>query len=197
MFSGRKALECEVYPNMPTHDRCDVNIYISDMPEISNEYYVDSMIKVRADYDLTNPHDDASWNPWHEIADLFSEWDYGVPYYYMPLHVGKNLDGFMLSLSLIYAPNDGTENTIIWKFSSSVNLPRGESFHLRYYVFRHPTDGLIKVWIDNTLVFNISEKPTMFREEYFTTPAKLYGGEILPEKKLWLDKLTIFDHEPH
>jgi hypothetical protein len=192
---GGKAVEIEVYEGMPTADRCDVDFYIQDLG-VTNEFYVDSILKLNGDYDLTNPHDNPTWSPWHEIADLISEWAAGVPYYYIPLHVGKTLDGFKFTVSCRYAPNDGSSNTLIWSETNAVDLPRGEAFHLKYYVFRHPSEGIVKLWLDDVLIFNISGVPTMFRQNFFLIPEKVYGGEVLPEKKIWMEQLSIYDTEP-
>jgi len=192
---GGKVLELEVYPGMPTRDRCDVNLWIQDLG-ITDEFYVDSRLKLRSDYDLEPPHDYPIWSPWHEIIDVFSEWKASSYYYYMPLHVGMSGDNFTFALSLRYAHADlGTLETI-WIESKTVQLPRGEFFHLRYYILRHPTNGAVKVWIDNTLVFDISGVPTMLNEDFFTTVEKVYGGEVLPEKKIWCDQIRIYDGVP-
>ncbi len=187
--TGGKALELEVYPGMPISDRCDANIYIQDLG-ITNELYVESRLKLREDYYLTSPG-------WHELVDLFSEWQgTGIPLDYMPLHVSGGPSQFYFTISLRYSPNDGTPNQIVWSRNSPVDLPRGEYFNLRYYVLRHPTNGKVKVWINDTLIFDVSGVETMLNEEFFTTPAKVYGGEVLPEKIAWCDSLEIYDGVP-
>ncbi len=195
---GGKALELEVFQGQGTRERCDVNIYVSDLEGINDEFYVDAQLKLRSDYDMATPHDNPTWAPWHEIIDLTSEWKAHSECYYIPLHIGKrNADGsFSAALSVRHAHADTGPIDTIWVESKNVILPRGDFFHLCYYVLRHPTNGTIKVWINDTLVFDVSGKPTMLNDVFFTTPAKVYGGEILPEKKLWISHLTIHDSIP-
>jgi len=192
---GGVSFYMEVFKGQPTHKRCDMNWYIRDLG-VNQEFYIDSRLKLRADYDLAPPHDFPTWGPWHEIMDLFSEWTSAEPenYLYMPLILGKGPNGFKFSLSL---RKGGTDPYTLWSQSALVDVPRGEWFHLRFYIRRDRTNGVVKVWLNGQLMFDVSGVQTMGKsDEFFTTPAKLYGGEILPEKVLWVDSVEVHDGLP-
>lgn len=185
-------LKMQVLDGMPTHDRCEFNSFIADMPEISNEYCVNMRIKLPAGYHLTTPHDYPTWNGWHEIGNPYNEWNPSERYYDCHLVVGVG------TVSLVGRDNpmDGSNHINIWSESVNYMLPTGRFFDLRYYVVRHPSNGVVKVWVDNQLILEASNVPTMLRSEYYVQGPKLYGGEILPEKTVWLDSYTVYDQIP-
>lgn len=76
-------------------------------------------------------------------------------------------------------------------------LPRGRWFNVQWYVFRHPTDGILKIWVDGMLVTNRSGLQTKgSTEEWFTTVAKIYynPNSKYSRFKIWADDLEIWNH---
>ncbi|MGA2462593.1 MAG: hypothetical protein ABSF82_14340 [Candidatus Bathyarchaeia archaeon] len=81
-------------------------------------------------------------------------------------------------------------------------LPRGRWFQAQYYVLRDPTNGILKIWIDGTLVLDksgLQTKATSSPEEWFTTPAKIYYNtqyDTFSPYQIWVDDLEISNTLP-
>jgi hypothetical protein len=140
----------------------------------------------------------ASWglhttNNWYSLGDQFftDAPDY-VPYSALLLYetdITKNT--FSLDFQTVTGSNKVTLGTI-----SNYPLPRGRWFNVQYYVYRHVTSGILKVWIDGALLFDIHNVSTKSPSisQWFTTPAKIYydTSDTFSPYRLWVDDLEIY-----
>jgi len=60
-----------------------------------------------------------------------------------------------------YSRGDVYSEWLVWRVQKRMSLPRGEWFKLEDYIYRHPSDGVYKLWLDDELIFDIKGKPTM------------------------------------
>lgn len=192
---GGKAFEMSVLQadNINPHERFELNVRITDLDEITDEFYTDVRIRLPYGYALTGHPMYPTWTGWHEIANALSEWRADNPdnlKHHLGIE-GDNVGNYMLSCTL--RKQGGIEyfrKRIPWVPIDT------RAFHLKTYVKLHPSAGIIQTWIDDTLFFDLHNVPTLDEAYQFTALAKLYGGTILPEKKLWVDSITIHDTTP-
>jgi hypothetical protein len=69
----------------------------------------------------------------------------------------------------------------------------GQWFKYEFYVVLHPTDGILKVWIDGRLLADVSGLKTTgyVGQSMLATIAKIYSSGAL-SYKLWVDDLEIY-----
>lgn len=188
---GGKSFFMEVFEGQPSHTRFEINWYLRDLG-ITDEFYIDVQLKLPLGYHLEAPSDYPTWNGWHEIMNPVDEWTYDNPDVYM-MHLGivHRQTGHVLRLTL------RTEQTRTVYYQGEVPfVPPSGWFHMKAYVKRHPTDGIVKVWINDALMFDVSHVRTMDREDFYAEVAKLYGGDILPAKQLWVNTVEIYGGLP-
>jgi hypothetical protein len=155
---------------------------------VGNELFVSVWQYLPADWRLHAPND------WYELLDPIGT---NSPTYlpYVAVHVSQQditKDVFALDLDA-----RGTDNLLKnYAHLSNSPLPRGRWFHLQYYVYRHPTNGIVEVWVDDTLVLNASnvttEDPSI--TDWFTAIAKIYydKGDMFSPYRIWVDDLQIY-----
>jgi len=156
---------------------------------IGNELFVSVWLYLPADWRLHSAYD------WYELANPFFT---GGPTYlpYAALHILQpDITTDVFNLDFDVRDISGTIRTL----GQIVNypLPRGRWFNLEYFVFRHPTEGIVRVWIDGTLLFNVNhlstEDPSI--TSWFTTPAKIYydPSDKFSPYRIWVDDLAIYN----
>ena len=188
---GGKSFFMEVFEGQPTNARFEINWYLRDLG-ITDEFYIDVRMRLPDGYHLEAPWDNPTWWGWHEIMNPVDEWTEDNPdVYKMHLQIRQTEQGYVLALTL------KTEQTRTVYYEGEVPfVPPAGWFHMKVYVKRHPTDGIVKVWIDGALMFDVPHVRTMDREDFYADVAKLYGGDILPAKQLWVNTVEIYDGLP-
>jgi hypothetical protein len=167
--------------------RVEFDIYPQAM--VGDDYTVSAWYYLPADWSLNVPGID--WN-WYALIALYSEYQDNYDNY-VELHIGQpdiSRDQFNLSLFQRRSGN-GTQNIATVR---NFPLPRGRWFHVQYYVKRHPTNGVIKVWIDGQLIFDESGLTTKAQNDYYVTLAKIYHDprdEVTHQ--VWVDDMAIYD----
>jgi hypothetical protein len=77
--------------------------------------------------------------------------------------------------------------------------PLGHWFNVKYYVYFHPTQGIVKGWIDNTLMINASNIETLgyAGQTMLTTIAKDYHSASSTLYQMWVDDLQVYNSLPN
>jgi len=162
---------------------------------VGDELFVSVWLYLPADWRMHL--DKGSWN-WYELANVFFT---GGPNYlpYFSVHVIQR-DSTVDVFDLHFDVRDASGTQYALKEIPNYPLPRGRWFNLQYYVFRHETNGTVRVWIDGTLLFDASKIPTKNPSvtEWFTTPAKIYyeTTDKFSPYQIWVDDLEIYNGLP-
>lgn len=77
-------------------------------------------------------------------------------------------------------------------------LPKGRWVKFAWDVVLHPTQGKVKVWVDDVLICDASNVETTYYsgQPMKTTIAKIYGTEGVGTYRLWVDDLQIWTGIP-
>lgn len=65
-------------------------------------------------------------------------------------------DLFWAVEGLIYQTSGAPDHKAFFEVNTDVPIPKGRWFKLEEYIERHPTDGVVKVWVDGQLIFDLS-----------------------------------------
>jgi len=147
------------------------------------------------DWQLHLPSGYTGGRNWYEIADPF--FTVGPTYRpYSPLTVYQK-DSTVQVFSLAFEYRDTSNVIRTLKEIPNYPLPRGRWFNLQYYVYRHETNGIIKVWIDGALLWegtNISTRNSSI-VEWKTVPAKIYydTNDGFSPYRIWVDDLQMYE----
>lgn len=132
------------------------------------------------------------WN-WFELVVFFSEEPANAPYMTLTLYqfdTGKQ--AFDLAI------NEWDVNNVkhVHAYYKNYPLPLGRWFNVQFYLFRHPTNGILMVWLDGHVLCDESGLTTKVAESYFTSVAKIYTveGDKSP-RRIWVDDLQIYKGE--
>ena len=164
---------------------------------VGNELYVSVWLYLPAGWALHSP----SWNS-YEIANPYFT---GGPTYlpYSAIHITQsNITKNKFNLDFDVRNDSGTLSTL--KEIPNYPLPRGQWFNLQYYVYRHATSGIVKVWIQNSAIRSLlwdaenisTSNPSV--TEWFTTVAKIYydSSDKFQPYRIWVDDLEIYGTQP-
>jgi hypothetical protein len=142
----------------------------------------------------------ADWN-WYSNVVPFQT---GAPDWqpYLAIQISQpDITKDIFNLNFDYRGITGKLSTLrTLRETSDFPLPRGRWFNVQYYVYRHPTNGVLKVWIDGTLLFdanNISTKdPSTI--DWLTTVGKIYYDmhDTFSPYRIWVDDLEIYNTQP-
>jgi len=160
---------------------------------VGDELFVSVWLYLPADWRLHAPN--INWN-WYEIANPFFE---AGPSFrpYAAIHIIQpDITKGTFNMKLDVRDTSNALNN----YGNIPNYPllRGRWFNLQYYVYRHETNGIVKVWIDGTLLFdarNISTKNPS-TTGWSTHPAKIYYESELDAfspYRIWADDLEIYN----
>jgi hypothetical protein len=161
---------------------------------ITNEYFVSTWLYLPADWQLHLPKGD--WN-WYEIVQLSGT---GGPTYlpYSAVHIIQR-DSTVATFDLDFDVRDTSGTLKTYKEIADYALPRGRWFNLQYYVFLDPTNGIVRVWIDDTLLWDGRNIPTKNPSE---SPRTQVGGiyysnaDTFSPYRIWVDDLQIYNTLP-
>jgi hypothetical protein len=163
---------------------------------VGNELFVSVWLYLPANWTLHSPT-----NLWYEIMNpFFTDKPSYLPY--AAFHIYQSSINHV-AISDFTAALDVTDISGIQHNYAHVNdypLPIGRWFNLEYYVYRHQTDGIVQVWIDGSLLFNVgnisTENPSV--QEWYTTVAKIYYStdDHFSPYRIWVDDLEIYSGHP-
>jgi hypothetical protein len=147
----------------------------------SSEYYVSVWLYFPVGWQIPASH-------WYSI---------GVPF--------QGQDSPWLPTSAVHPSNYGGVNRVTTDYGTPPNLitlssvenylpPVGRWFKFELYVYMHPTQGKLKVWIDGKAMCDVSNLKTVntVGQSMLATIAKIYGGEGVGTLRLWVDDLEIY-----
>lgn len=76
-------------------------------------------------------------------------------------------------------------------------LPLGRWFKIEWYMLRHRTNGIIKCWVDNKLIFDVKGVKTKSVDEYEVGIGKIYYDPSDDTRhRSWVDNLEIWNALP-
>jgi hypothetical protein len=171
--------------------------HLEQNPLLGNELFVSVWLYVPADWKLHLPP--PSWN-WYEIANPIITGGGTVPPT-LPcnqIHINQP-DGSKDVFNLAFQTGTGSSKVTL-KEIPNYSFHGGRWFNLQYYVFRDPTNGVLKVWIDGTLLLDAgnlwTKDPSI--TEWYTTIAKIYyeDTDTFSPYTLWVDDLSIYNTIP-
>ena len=110
---------------------------------------------------------------------------------------------FWVVEGLKYKGSGSPEYRTFRAFNLEVAVPRGRWFKLEEYVERHPTEGVVKVWVDDQLIFELSGVQTKYNTGNVKV-AHMVGKVMVGNEDYgytypyyhWLDDLEIWDGMP-
>jgi hypothetical protein len=167
--------------------RSEFNIYPSSL--VGNTLYVSVWLYLPGDWQLHSATD------WYELVNPFFT-DGGTYNPYAAFHIGQSdLTKAVFSSSLDVRDING--NLVTVGSVPVLPLPRGRWFNLQYYLYRDTANGVMMVWIDGALIYNVSGVQTMNPSvaSWFTTIAKIYydTSDKFSPYRLWVDDLAIYN----
>jgi hypothetical protein len=159
---------------------------------VGDELFVSVWLYLPADWRLHAPND------WYALVDPF--FTAGPSYLpYGAVHVSQpDIKVNVFDLSFRIRDVSGTLRTL--GEIADYPVPRGEWFNVQYYVYRHETNGITKVWIDGSLIWDVrnicTKNPSTV--EWFTTVAKIYydTNDKFSPYRIWVDDLEIHNRQP-
>jgi hypothetical protein len=191
--SGNRCLGMEL-TDITKSRRNQFGIYNLQNLGITDQYFVSEWLYLPGDWRLHLPM--GRWN-WYELSnpDGAAGPTFGP---YTSIHIiqrDPTVDVFELNFDQV--DTTGTQTTL--KVIPNYALPRGQWVNLQYYVFRHPTNGIVRVWIDGTLLWdgeNIATKNPSIAD-WLTIPAKIYyeTSDTFSPYRIWVDDLEISNGE--
>lgn len=183
---------------IPTTFGTDWSWWVPGWPSL-REYSVDGTLLLHLEKPLSGAWNTIEWRFMYGTTPVNNNiryWDWHIPSVRGNAWEDKN------------AYQYPTASNVQWK---NVPIPQGRWFRVEAYVYRHPSNGIVKVWLTDTdannnplsrqLVFSIQNVRT--RRDTFTSPLhsyaqKLYGfsGSSVPKTVLY-DDVYICDAYPY
>jgi hypothetical protein len=166
--------------------RCEFNLQHM-MELVGDEVYVSVWLYLPSDWALHG----SGWN-WYAIANPF--FDYNPPNYipYTEIHINQpnvNIEKFDVEVM----GRDVNFNRYTIDTVSNFPLPRGRWFNLEWYLYRHETNGKLRVWFDGQLISDRSGLTTKFTDDYLTCVGKIYHDTSdTTTHQIWVDDLEIY-----
>lgn len=155
---------------------------------LGEEIMVSVWLFLPSDWMLYAP---GSGNRWYEFMNPYAE---GGPDWVPKMHFHiyqpiENQPAF--SMGVLMRDKDNVKSMPL--YVSDFPLPRGRWFNVRFYLLRHHTDGIIKIWFDGKLVGNKTGLVTKDENSYTLIVAKIYHDltDSVPHK-IWVDDLELW-----
>ena len=175
--------------------------YLHQWSGIGDEIYVSVWLYLPSDWDLRR----SGYN-WYEIINTFVDWSQssngGYPRTCIHIHKPNGPDGpFNIQVEWANGAGQGDVLGEIQNFQ----VPRGEWFNVKYYVYRHVSNGIIKVWLTTSyygtdyVLCDVSGIQTMLSSSggnWFTVPAKTYLDGDGYEHVIYADDIEVWNHIP-
>jgi hypothetical protein len=156
---------------------------------VGDEFFVSVWLYLPSDFRL---HSIESGAPWLELIDpIYHAGPTYLPYVGVYIRQPNvNVDSFNLQIG----QRDEEGELHILNTISNFPLKRGQWFHLEWYV-KVSDNGAVKVWMDGSLIFDVSGVDTYNAAEgWFTTVGKIYydNSDTFSPYRLWVDDLEIW-----
>jgi len=189
--SGSRCIGMEL-TNINSSRRNDFMVYPQSL--VTNQLFVSVWLYLPVNWQLYGPAGDN----WYGIVDPFftgapTFWPYGA------LHILQN-DPSQQSFDLTFDVRDMTGSYLNYWRTNGYSLPGGRWFNIEYYVLFDTTNGAVKLWIDGSLLFNVSGFPTANPSvpSWFTTVGKIYYNTLnmFSPYRIWVDDLEIYNTQP-
>jgi len=159
---------------------------------VGDEIFLSVWLYLPGDWGLHSPKDN-----WYELVNPFFTHE---PTYlpYAAVHIRQpdtTKSIFDLTLEV-----RNVNSYISYGAIHNYALPRGRWFNVQYYVYRDPTNGIVKVWIDGKMVFDVANIPTKdpSQPRWFVSLAKIYydTSDTFSPYRIWVDDLQIYNKQP-
>lgn len=152
--------------------------------------YVSRWVRLPENFSLKPDANHQSWFGLMSHRELRTDGDFSVF-----LDIGQDESGFYWTArSVRYDPW-----TPVWLEISRVQLPLGRWFKLESYIERHPTDGVLRIWVDGEPVFDLRNAQTKIDSEVtWIRPLMIMGDcdETDYPLEVWYDGLEIWEGLP-
>jgi hypothetical protein len=191
--SGSKCIGMEVLSGI----RAEFNIM--DMQNIvGNEYYISVWVYLPSDW--SSPGTDN----WYSLNDLFMGGEHVTPYPYYPYsetYISQSAPNVFSIDHDIRDRTTGSQYEVPLANNPNFPLPRGRWFKTEWYIYRHVTNGIVRVWIDGIKTCDRTGTPASpvktvnaNSNEFFITITKIYGsvGALPNPYRLWTDDFEIY-----
>ena len=160
---------------------------------VGNELYVSVWLYLPSNWNLHSP----DGNNWYEIVNPYFTGDpSNLPYTAIQIFQTSPTSTFDMDL----VQRDISSNLTHLQNVANYPLPRGQWFNVQYYVRRDVTNGAVKVWLNDALLFDVENIQTVNPSipSWFTTPAKIYYDptDTYSPYLIWADDLEIYSALP-
>ncbi len=164
---------------------------------VGNELFVSVWLYLPDNWSL---HFSSSMYPgWYELIDpFFTDAPIANPIY-GGLYIGQpDISKYIFSSDFAIRNMLGVQ--VFYGHISNYQLPLGRWFNVQYYVLRDPTNGIVRIWVDGSLLFDIHNVPTEdpSNPQWWTTIGKIYYdlNDTYSPYRLWVDDLAIYNSLP-
>lgn len=163
---------------------------------VGDEIFVSVWLYLPADWGLHAPSNTINID-WYELVNpFFTDAPSYLPYAAVHIHQPDTTKSiFVLKLDI---RNDNSY--INYGTIDNYALPRGRWFNVQYYVYRNPTNGIVKVWIGGKMVFDLENTPTKdpSNPRWFVSVAKIYydTSDTFSPYRIWVDDLQMYNTQP-
>jgi len=184
--SGIQCIGMEVW-DISKSRRAEFNI--KNMQElVGDEATVSAWLYLPEDFNLNIPGINWNWFALGTIRDVNPpSW---VPYF-EPEIIQPDITKKVFDVAVIWRDLDGTLHYL--SRTNNFPLPLGKWFNIKYYTYRHETNGKLQIWLDGQLICNNSEILTKYVDEWYISIAKVYTGPNEPQTQyVWIDDLEIW-----
>jgi len=195
--SGTRCLGMEITAPPPSETpRNEFNILPLNSL-VGDELFVSVWLYLPADWGLFDP----SWNWYELVCPQISP--YSSNYYPgWTVHIVRDpdyrIDVDMRSTDLVQHTMEQTPSGSVVRDPPAYPLPKGRWFNVKYYVKRGSAltspDGIMRIWIDDRIVCDLSNVITGGGQDWGTTPADIYGSLVQSAMpyRIWVDDLSIY-----
>ena len=183
--SGSRSIGMELTDISKSRRNAFVIFNMQDL--VGDEVYVSVWHYLPSDWAL---HSSVGYN-WYNIFRLFCEYtDIYAPCIRIRINQ-PDINELVFDVAVGGRRADNTQYEI--SKIRDFPLPRGRWFNIRYYMLRHETNGILKVWIDDTIILDVEGISTKTVNDWFLEPAKIYyNTQDTENHQLWVDDLEIY-----
>ena len=185
-YSGNKCIGMELF-DITKALRNEFIIYDAHK-QLGEEIFVSVWLYLPSDWMLYSPT-----LRWYEIQNPFIE---NNPPNWVPklhFHVSQTTLGEP-TFNVYLMSRDKDNNISMLSHNSNFPLPRGRWFQVSYYLLRHPSEGVIKIWMDGELVCDKSDVVTKeVTDDYSIVVAKIYHEtDDTTTHRIYVDDLELW-----
>jgi len=192
--SGNRCLGMEV-TDLSLSRRAQLDVYIGQYaPLTGDEYYFKGWYFLPPDWTIDTSDEAVVAGNYYSIANPFSNIPNFSPMVEIELHPGRagnSWDG-TFDLAVTYRSDEYYPNWSVYENFPWMAL-RGRWFPIEWYVKMHDNVGIVRVWVDGTLICDKSEVALPKDQGPYIVIGKVYYGITDPySKQLWVDDIEIY-----